>query len=91
MKQTLNDFMLGACVMACVVIGLFFFRFFRKTHDSLLAIFGVAFWVLGFNWLALAFTQADEVRTWLYVVRLLAFLLILGGIIQKNLAKSVVD
>lgn len=88
MFELLNEFMLGACVMACAAIGLFFLRYFRKTRDSLLAIFATAFWLLGLNWLALAFTQQDEVRTWLYVVRLLAFLLILWGIIQKNLGRS---
>lgn len=84
----LNQFLLGANVMACAAIGLFFFRFWHKTHDRLLAIFAIAFWVLGFNWLALSFTTTDEVRTWLYVIRLLAFLLILYGILQKNLNRS---
>lgn len=87
MYQNLNVFMLGACVIACAAIGLFFLRFYRKTRDSLLAIFAVAFWILGLNWLALAFIQADEVRTWLYAVRLVAFVLILVGIVQKNLAR----
>jgi hypothetical protein len=81
----MNHFLLGANVMACAAIGLFFLRFYWKTRDRLLAIFAIAFWVLGANWLTLAFIAADEVRTWLYVVRLLAFLLILGGIVQKNL------
>lgn len=88
MGDSLNQFMLGACVMACAAIGLFFLRYYRKTRDGLLAIFAFAFWVLGMNWLALAFTHEDEVRTWLYVVRLLAFLLILGAIVQKNLSRS---
>ena len=85
MIELLNKFMLGACVMACATIGLFFLRYYRKTRDGLLAIFAGAFWILGLNWFALAFTREDEVRTWLYVVRLLAFLLILWGIVQKNL------
>jgi hypothetical protein len=87
MLQTLNLFLLGTCVMGCAAIGLFFLRFYRKTRDSLLAIFAAAFWLLGLNWAALAFAQQDEVRTWLYVVRLIAFLLILGGIIQKNIGR----
>ena len=85
-QQLLNQFILGAIVMACFVIGLFFIRFWRKTRDRLFAIFAGAFWLLGLNWLALAFTQQDEVRTWLYVVRLLAFLCILFGILDKNRA-----
>lgn len=84
-----NEFMLGAIVMACLVIGLFFLRFWRRSHDRLFLIFAVAFWVLGLNWLALAFTQVDEVRTALYGVRLLAFGLILFAIIDKNRARTV--
>ena len=85
MNQTLiNHFLLGGVVMACGVAGLFFLRFWRKTRDRFFAIFATAFWVLGLNWLALAFVNQDEVRTALYVIRLLAFLLILLGILDKN-------
>jgi hypothetical protein len=80
----INQFLLGGVVLACAVGGLFFLRFWRRTHDRLFAIFAVAFWTLGANWLALAFIQQDEVRTWLYGVRLAAFVLILWGIIDKN-------
>jgi hypothetical protein len=82
--ELLNEFLLGAIVIACGVAGLFFLRFWRKTRDRLFLIFAVAFWTLGGNWLALAFINADEVRTWLYAVRLAAFVLILLGIIDKN-------
>ncbi len=82
----MTQFMLGAIVMACAAAGLFFLRFWRKTRDRLFAIFAIAFWTLGLNWLALAFINQDEVRTALYVVRLLAFLLILFGILDKNRA-----
>ncbi len=84
----MTQFLFGAIVMACAVAGLFFLRFWRKTRDRLFAVFAVAFWVLGLNWLALAFTRADEVRPALYVVRLLAFLLILVAIIDKNRSRA---
>jgi hypothetical protein len=83
-QDLLNQFMLGAVVLACGAAGLFFLRFWRKTRDRLFAVFAVAFWTLGLNWLALAFTHRDEVRTALYVIRLLAFLLIFAGILDKN-------
>jgi hypothetical protein len=83
-QMRLNQFLLGAVVLACGTAGLFFLRFWRKTHDRLFVVFAVAFWTLGLNWLALAFTTRDEVRTALYVIRLLAFLLILAGILDKN-------
>jgi xanthine/uracil permease len=83
-QAELNQFLLGAIVLGCGVAGLFFLRFWRRTRDRLFLIFGVAFWTLGVNWLALVFTRQDEVRTWLYGLRLVAFVLILIGIIDKN-------
>jgi hypothetical protein len=80
----LNQFLLGMLVMACLAAGLFLLRFFRKTHDRLFLIFALAIWLLGTNWLALAFVNRDETRTWLYVIRLIAFILILLGIADKN-------
>jgi hypothetical protein len=68
------------------VAGLYFLRFWRKTRDRLFALFAVAFWVLGANWMLLAFINQDEVRTWLYVIRLCAFLVILYAILEKNRA-----
>lgn len=84
MNAMVNEFLLGGVVICCLIAGAFFFRFYTRTRDRLLIIFAIAFWLLGLNWLALAFSQRDEIRTALYVVRLLAFLLILYGILDKN-------
>jgi hypothetical protein len=84
-QPLVNQFLLGALVMASVVAGLFFLRFWRKTRDRLFAIFAVAFWLLGINWLALSFTRPDaEFRPAIYVIRLLAFALIIFAILEKN-------
>ena len=82
----LNTFFLGAAVMACGVAGLFFLRFWRRTRDRLFAIFAAAFWLLGLNWMLLAFTDPDAEtrRVILYTLRLLAFVLILLAILDKN-------
>jgi peptidoglycan/LPS O-acetylase OafA/YrhL len=80
----MNQFMQGAVVMACVMIGLFFLRFWKRSRDRLFLFFAAAFWLLGINWLALSFTRGDEPNTWLYTVRLAAFLVILLGIWDKN-------
>ena len=77
-------FLLGAAVMACVVVGMFFLRFWRKTGDRLFVIFAIAFLLMGLNWLLLAFVDRDELQTALYVIRLIAFLLILFAIWDKN-------
>ncbi|HEY3243733.1 MAG TPA: DUF5985 family protein [Phycisphaerae bacterium] len=76
--------MLGANVMAAFVIGLFFLRFWKKSRDRLFVYFSLAFWMMGLNWVALAFSQRDEAQTALYIIRLLAFGIILLGIWDKN-------
>jgi hypothetical protein len=75
----------GAIVMGYGVAGLFFLRFWRETRDRLFVIFAGAFWILGLQRLALAFSHnMVEDDTGLYLVRLFAFLLILGAIVDKN-------
>lgn len=84
--EHLNGFLLGAVVMACGVAGLFFLRFWRRTGDRFFALFAAAFWLLGVNWLLLAFTdpEAETRRVLLYSIRLLAFALIIAAIVDKN-------
>ncbi len=79
----------GAIVMGYAVAGLFFLRFWRETRDRLFLIFAGAFWLLGAQRLLLAFSHGMvEDDTSLYLIRLLAFLLILGAIVDKNRSGS---
>jgi hypothetical protein len=81
----MREFMLGATAALCVVAALFFLRFWRQTRDRLFAYFSVAFGLLAGNWTALALIPAEhESRTLAYVVRLVAFALILVGVVDKN-------
>lgn len=83
-----RPFMLGLLVMACLVAGMFFMRFWRRTGDRLFGLFAIALFLLGTNWLLLACTSRDETRDVLfYLLRLLAFVLILVGIVDKNRAQ----
>jgi hypothetical protein len=83
----INQCVLGGLVVASAAAGLFFLRFWRKTRDRLFLIFAVAFWLMGVNWLALSFTEPNaEFRPALYLIRLLAFVLILYAILEKNRA-----
>ena len=80
--------MMGAIAMASFVAGLFFLRFWRDTGDRLFAIFGAAFWVLGLTRIALVLIDSEnENRTFVYWVRLLAFILIIVAVIDKNRPK----
>lgn len=78
-------FVSGAVTMGFAVAGLFFLSFWRRTRDGLFLAFALAFWLLGFvqAMLALADIPVEE-RSWLYSVRLAAFLLILISIWRKN-------
>ena len=83
MRQ-LDPFILGALVMASAVAGVYFLRFWRKTRDRLFAMFAASFWILGLNWLLLAFAKHEEPNTGFYAIRLVAFALILLAIADKN-------
>ena len=75
----------GAIVRGYAVAGLVFARFWRQTRDRLFLIFAIALWLLGVQRLALALTaEMLESQTGLYLLRLFAFLLILGAIVDKN-------
>jgi hypothetical protein len=71
--------------MGYVVAALFFLRFWSRTKDTLFAYFGAAFGILAVQRVALVIIPGPlEDTTWLYVLRLLAFVLILIGIAVKN-------
>ena len=80
----MNDFLLGATAAAFFVAGLFFLRFWTKTRDRLFASFAVAFWLLGLIRFGLVYTHDANESHYLYWIRLLAYLLILVAIIDKN-------
>lgn len=85
MRQVLQ----GATAMGSLVIGLFFFRFYRSRRDVLFLLFGAAFWLMAATNVALGLTDvAAESRVYAYVLRLLAFVLIIGAIVQKNRSPS---
>jgi hypothetical protein len=81
----LMPFLSGAIVMGFLVAGLFFLRFWKRTHDRLFLAFTLAFWLLGLTQGLLAISVAPvEERSWLYLLRLTAFVLILWAIWDKN-------
>jgi len=81
----MNQFLWGASAMATLTVGLIFFRSWRHTGDRFFALFGLAFWILALHWVALAVLDAvDETRHYFYLVRLLAFVVVLVAIVEKN-------
>ncbi|MEA1015649.1 DUF5985 family protein [Sphingosinicella sp. LY1275] len=81
----LFSFLGGVVTMGLIVAGLFFLRFWKRTHDGLFLAFAVAFWLLGLNQALLTLTNIPvEERSPLYLLRLVAFALILVSIWVKN-------
>lgn len=75
----------GAIAVASWAIGLFFLKFWKKSHDRLFLIFAVAFWGLALERLTLlSVDPTNEARPYLYLVRLAAFLLLLAAVWDKN-------
>lgn len=69
------------------VAGLLFFRYWRQSGERLFAFFGAAFWLLALSWALLALiSPTEETRPYIYAIRLVAFLLLIVGIIDKNRA-----
>lgn len=81
----MNQLLMGAIVMASLTIGLFFLRFWKKTRDRFFLFFAVAFSLEGVNRVILALNNgANENEPFIYLVRLLSFVLILVAIVDKN-------
>jgi uncharacterized membrane protein HdeD (DUF308 family) len=81
----LTGFLIGVIATTSVASGVFFLKFWSETRDVLFLAFGLAFLIEGFNRAAfLMLARPNEGSPWIYVVRLLAFLLILTAIVNKN-------
>jgi hypothetical protein len=83
--DAVNHALWGALATACWVAGLFFLKFWRVSRDRFFLFFFLAFWVLSLNWVVLIIEQPMlESRQDAYVIRLLAFVLIIVAVVDKN-------
>jgi hypothetical protein len=65
--------------------GLFFLRFWRASRDRLFLLFAMAFWLLALSWALLGLiSPTEETRPYIYAIRLVAFLLLIAAILDKN-------
>jgi hypothetical protein len=79
------EFLAGASFLAAAAIALFFLRFWRDTGDRFFALFALAFAIFAVNRLVLTILDDEsEARTVVYVVRAVAFGLIVVAIVDKN-------
>lgn len=85
MSDPLRLVLLGSLIASCFFAAVFFLRFWRRTRDRFHLFFSSAMLLLAVNWAAVAGTTADgEPRSEIYLARLLAFVLILVAIIDRN-------
>ena len=85
----MNDFLQGATMLASLGVALFFLKYWRSTGDRLFAVFSAAFVVFAVSRAILAGLEEDsEARTYIYLLRALAFALIALAIFDKNWGRS---
>ena len=83
--NTISAAISGALVMGYATAALFFAKFWRRTSAPVFGWFAVAFVLLAVQrTMLVAATDAERDVPWSYVVRLLAFVLILVGIVAQN-------
>lgn len=80
-----NDILVGGIATASIIAGLFFFRFWRSTGDRFFMFFALSFWIEGINRLVLYhWVGPNEDAPGYYLIRLVAYGLIIAAIVDKN-------
>jgi hypothetical protein len=78
-------FLSAVATTGFVLAGLFFFRFWRRTNERLFLAFGIAFCLLALNQGLIVLSSIPrEEQTWLYLLRLAAFGILIVAIVGKN-------
>lgn len=82
----MKDLITGAISMASLIIALFFLRFWRNTRDRFFLWFALSFGIEGVHRIvSTLMLDENEDSPLHYLVRLLAYGLILWAILEKNL------
>lgn len=81
----MNDFLTGSIAACSLVAGLFFLRFWLHTRDRFFIFFALSFWIEAANRVAMmALASPTEDAPAHYLVRLVAYGLIVAAIVDKN-------
>lgn len=81
----MDEMLTGAIAIGWAIAGLFFFRFWHHTRDKFFLYFAGSFWLESANRVALGvMAGASEGSPLHYLVRLVAYGLIILAIWQKN-------
>ena len=85
MDSSMIDFLAGGLTACYLLASVFFFRFWHQTRDRLFISFALAFLLLAVEQTArLVLNITDERGNYLYILRIIAFVIILYAIIEKN-------
>ena len=81
----MRPFLLGVLAAFSTTIAVLFLKFWRSGKDRLFGYFSGAFAMFALQWFAQALLDPrHESEHYLYLIRLLGFLLIIAGIVSKN-------
>lgn len=77
-------YLYGALSLGSAAITVFFLRYHRLARDELFLWFAAAFAAFGAHWTVLVFAGSSEHALAVYLIRLIAFLMLVIGILRKN-------
>lgn len=81
----MNELFIGGIATASLLVGLFFLRFWVATRDRFFLYFAISFWLEGVNRFLISHVAGpNEAEPLYYVIRLVAYGLILVAIVEKN-------
>jgi peptidoglycan/LPS O-acetylase OafA/YrhL len=86
-SSEISIFVAGVLCGGHAIAAAFFLRFWQRTRDRFFGVFSAAFWLLAVNQLVASFersTHGEEPGA--YLLRLLAFILMVVAVADKNLA-----
>jgi hypothetical protein len=83
--SAVSQFISGLITMGFLVASLLFLRFWKRTDDFLFGAFAAAFGLLAANQALVALIDIPrEERSWIYLLRVAAFALIIVAVVWKN-------
>lgn len=77
-------FLAGCIFLAFEVVALFFLKFWSRGRDPFFLMFAMAFFLLGVERLCIIFFVGSTTGSYVYLIRLFAFCLILAAVVRKN-------
>lgn len=80
----IDSMLVGAFLMASFIVCLFFFRFWKSTKDRFFLFFALSFTIEGINRIISEFSQIPDQKPLVYILRMVAYLLIVWAIFDKN-------